>query len=67
MSQSREPSLLVAASVPAFADPATGRQDHEIRYRQELMRKRMMEEEMEGCTFSPAVRGTHHAPPLSEG
>lgn len=27
--------------------------DHEIRYRQELMRKRMMEEEMEGCTFSP--------------
>jgi hypothetical protein len=29
--------------------------DHEIRYRQELMRKRVMEEEMEGCTFSPAT------------
>jgi len=29
--------------------------DHEIRYRQELARKRMMEEEMEGCTFSPQV------------
>jgi len=27
--------------------------DHEIRYRQELARKRMIEEEMQGCTFTP--------------
>jgi len=29
--------------------------DYEIKYRQEIIRKRLVDEEMEGCTFSPAI------------
>jgi len=29
--------------------------DYEIKYRQEIMRKRLVDEEMVGCTFSPAI------------
>merc|ERR1712070_134488 len=29
--------------------------DYEIKYRHEIMRKRLVDEEMEGCTFSPAI------------